>query len=179
MARAGAGDRIAWQLLYARHRDRVFGIARRFLGEDAAARDATQDVFISLFAHARRYRPSASFLAFLRRVTVNRCINARAEAFAARREPASDEALLQVVDERPDPERRLEQEQTAAAVHAALAALPPRQRMVVVLARFEGLSYQEIATALDCSISSVESLLFRARQALARTLSGWGPQGIP
>jgi len=172
MARAGEGDRTAWQALYARHRNRVFAIARRFLGEDAAARDVTQEVFISFFAHARTYRPSASFLAFLRRVTVNRCINARAEAFAARREPGSDEALRQVVDEHPDPERRLEQEQTAAAVHAALAALPPRQRLAVVLSRFEGLSYQEIAAALDCSISSVESLLFRARQALARALSG-------
>jgi len=172
MARAGKGDRTAWQALYARHRYRVFAMAHRYLGDESSARDVTQEVFISLFAHARRYHPSASLVAFLRRMTVNRCINTRAEAFAARRELEADEVLLQVADEHPDPERRLDQAQTAAAVHAALAALPPRQRMAVVLSRFEGLSYQEIAAALDCSVSSVESLLFRARQALARTLSG-------
>jgi len=58
------------------------------------------------------------------------------------------EALLQVVDKNPDPERRLDQLETAAAVQAALAAVPTRQRMAVVLSRFEGLSYQEIATAV-------------------------------
>jgi RNA polymerase sigma-70 factor (ECF subfamily) len=172
MQRAGEGDRAAWRALYLRHKDRVFGIARRYLGVDASARDVTQEVFIALFAHAKRYRPSGNFLGFLRRLTVNRCINLRAEAFASRREPGAHEVLLQVADEHPDPERRMEQEQAAAAVHAALAALPPRQRMAVVLSRFEGLSYQEVAVALDCSVSSVESLLFRARQALARTLSG-------
>lgn len=57
-------------------------------------------------------------------------------------------------------------------MQAAIAALPARQRMAIVLSRFEGLSYEEIAAALDCSVSSVESLLFRARQGLARALSG-------
>jgi RNA polymerase sigma-70 factor (ECF subfamily) len=172
MARAGDGDRVAWQALYVRHRDRVFGIARRYLGDDVTARDVTQEVFVSLFTHARTYRPSASFLAFLGRVTVNRCINVRAQAFEARRETQGEDALDAMEDERPTPERRLEQAQTAAALQAALAALPPRQRMAVVLSRFEGLSYQEIAAAMECSISSVESLLFRARQALVRTLGG-------
>jgi RNA polymerase sigma-70 factor, ECF subfamily len=172
MARAGEGDRGAWQALYLRYKDHVFGIARRYLGDEAAARDVAQEVFISLFTHARTYRPSTTLLGFLRRVTVNRCINARAGAFEGRREPQADEALLRIPDVRLDPEKRLEQLETVAAVRAALAALPPRQRMAVVLSRFEGLSYQEIAAALDCSVSAVESLLFRARQELAHTLSG-------
>ncbi len=172
MARVAAGDRAAWRVLYLRHKDQVFGIARRHLGDDAAARDVTQEVFISVFEHARTYRPLAGFLGFLRRVTVNRCINVSAASFQARREPRGEEALLAVPDEGPDPARQLEQQETAAAVHAAVAALPPRQRMAVVLSRFEGLSTQEVAAALDCSASSVESLLFRAREALARSLSG-------
>ena len=57
-------------------------------------------------------------------------------------------------------------------MRSAIAALPERQRMAVILSRWEGLSYEEIAAALDCSISSVESLLFRARQALGHTLFG-------
>ena len=84
---------------------------------------------------------------------------------------ADDSLLLQVPDSAPSPESALERRETAAAVRAAVAALPPRQRMAVVLTRFEGLSYAEVADALGCSVSSVESLLFRARQALAVTLS--------
>jgi len=172
MSRAGEGDRSAWKALYVRHRDLVFRTALRFLADEPAARDVTQDVFVSVFAHARSYRPTGSFLSYLRRVTVNRCINARASAHLARRHPSSEEALRELVDHGPGPEARLEQQETAAAVRAAVAALPSRQRMAVILSRFEGLSYEEIAAALECSISSVESLLFRARQTLARTLSG-------
>ena len=172
MSRAGEGDRSAWKALYVRHRDLVFRTALRFLADEPAARDVTQDVFVSVFAHARSYRPTGSFLSYLRRVTVNRCINARASAHAARRHPSSEDVLREVVDHSPGPEARLEQKETAAAVRAAVAALPPRQRMAVILSRFDGLSYEEIAAALECSISSVESLLFRARQTLARTLSG-------
>ncbi len=174
MARAGKGDRAAWRTLYVRHRDRVFRTALRFLADKAAARDVAQDVFISLFARAGSYRPTASFLTFLRRVTVNRCINARASAHEAHRLPSTDPetALSDVADGMPDPEARLERRETEAAVRAAVTALPARQRMAVILSRFEELSYEEIADALGCSISSVESLLFRARQALARALSG-------
>ncbi len=175
MARAGEGDRAAWKALYVRHRDRVFRIALRFLEEEASARDVTQEVFISLFARASSYRSSGSFPSYLRRVTVNRCMNARASAHETHRVASADVALKEVVDRSPDPEARLQHEQTAAAVRAAIAALPPRQRMAVILSRFEDLSYEEIAATLECSISSVESLLFRARQGLARFL-GRGAQ---
>jgi RNA polymerase sigma-70 factor (ECF subfamily) len=172
MASAGEGDRTAWHALYVRHRDRVFRTALRFLADEAAARDVTQDVFVSVFAHARSYRPTGSFLSYLRRVTVNRCINARASAHETRRDPSGEAALHDVMDGDANAEARLEQHETALAVRAAIAALPPRQRMAVILSRFEGLSYEDIADTLDCSVSSVESLLFRARQTLARTLAG-------
>jgi RNA polymerase sigma-70 factor (ECF subfamily) len=175
MARAGEGDRAAWKALYVRHRDRVFRTALRFLAEEPAARDVTQEVFLSLFAHAKSYRPTGTFLSYLRRVTANRCMNVRASAHETRRVQSADAVLREVADQSPDPEARLQHEQTAAAVRAAIVALPPRQRMAVILSRFEGLSYEEIAATLECSISSVESLLFRARQGLARSL-GLGAQ---
>jgi len=172
MTRAGRGDRTAWHALYVRHKDFVYFTALRFLGEEAAARDATQDVFVSLFSHAKAYRPTASFWSYLRRVTVNRCINERTLAQNRRRQDVPETALDQIAARGLDVEALLERGQSEAAVRAAVAALPERQRMAVVLARFEGLSYEEIADALDCSVSSVESLLFRARQKLARALVG-------
>jgi RNA polymerase sigma-70 factor, ECF subfamily len=172
MVLAGQGDRAAWQAVYIRHRERVFRIAHRFLGEEAGARDVTQEVFVSLFARAKSYRPTASFQSYLRRVTVNRCINARASAHRAHRLEASEVTLSELADRAPDPAARLERHEAEKAVRSAIAALPERQRMAVILSRWEELSYEEIAAALDCSISSVESLLFRARQALAHALSG-------
>jgi RNA polymerase sigma-70 factor, ECF subfamily len=172
MSRAGAGDRSAWHALYVRHRQFVYATAVRFLDDEAAARDVTQEVFVSLFSHARAYRSTGRFMAFLRRVTVNRCINERSSARIRRSSAAPEVALEAVPDGHPDPEARLERAQTASTVRAAVAALPDRQRMAVILSRFEGLSYEEIAQALDCSVSSVESLLFRARQKLADALAG-------
>ncbi len=174
MARAAEGDRNAWHALYAEHRDFVYATALRFLGDEAGARDATQDVFVSLLSQARSYRPTATFSTYLRRVTVNRCINERASARVRRRAEAPGPALEleEVASRDPGPEALLERGETDAAVRAAVGALPDRQRMAVVLSRFEGLSYQEIARALDCSVSSVESLLFRARQKLAQSLAG-------
>ena len=167
MGRAGEGDRNAWHALYVEHRDFVYATALRFLGEEAGARDATQDVFVSLFSSARSYRPTAEFSTYLRRVTVNRCINERASARNRRRAEAPGPALDEIASRNLGPDALLERGETEAAVRAAIAALPDRQRMAVVLSRFEGLSYEEIADALDCSVSSVESLLFRARQKLA------------
>ena len=172
MSRAGEGDRVAWQMLYARHRQFVYATAFRFLDDEAAARDVTQDVFVSLFSHAGAYRSTAKFQTFLRRVTVNRCINERASARNRHAVESPDQALATVAGHREDPEAQLERDQTAAVVRDAVAALPARQRMAVILSRFEGLSYEEIAQALDCSVSSVESLLFRARQNLAVALAG-------
>jgi RNA polymerase sigma-70 factor (ECF subfamily) len=170
MARAGEGDRAAWHEIYVAHRDSVYATALRFLGDEASARDVTQDVFVSLLSHARSYRPVARFSTYLRRVTVNRCINERASARNRGRAEDPGPALERMASTEPGADALLERGETEAAVRAAIAALPERQRMAVVLARFEDLSYEEIAEALDCSVSSVESLLFRARQKLAATL---------
>jgi RNA polymerase sigma-70 factor (ECF subfamily) len=172
MVRAGGGDRDAWHALYDRHRSFVFATALRFLGDEAAARDTSQDVFVSLFSHAKAYRPTASFSSYLRRITVNRCLNERASARNRRRQEGFEPELEAIVAGDLDPHALLERREIELAVRAAIAALPARQRMAVILSRFEGLSYEEIALALDCSVSSVESLLFRARQKLASALTG-------
>jgi RNA polymerase sigma-70 factor, ECF subfamily len=170
MARTGEGDRAAGHELYVAHRDAVYATALRFLGDEAAARDVTQEVFVSLLTHGGSYRPTARFSTYLRRVTVNRCINERASARHSGRVEASGPVLDDVASGEPGADALRERAETEAGVRAAVAALPERQRMAVILARFEGLSYEEIAEALDCSVSSVESLLFRARQKLAATL---------
>lgn len=172
MARAAEGDRGAWRALYERHRDRVYRVALRCLGDDALARDVTQDVFVAVLSGAARWRPSAELATYLHRATVNRCLNERASARNRLRGPG---ALEEQASRDPDPEASLVRREADAAVRAAIAALPERQRMAVVLSRFEGLSGEEIAVALGCSASSIESLLFRARRTLAKLLAPVGP----
>ncbi len=171
--RAIAGDRAAWRALYEEHDDFVFRVAVRFLGDEAEARDVAHDVFVQVFTRVATYRPAGRFRTYLYRVVANRCLNERARARQKRRAPGSEgdeSALAAVPDPAGSPEEQLGRAQEAREVRAAIARLPERQRLAVILSRFEGLSYEEIAAALETTVSSVESLLFRARQALARDL---------
>ncbi len=165
-----AGERAAWRELYERHVEFVFRVAARFLGDEAEARDVAHDVFVSVFARISTYRPAGRFRTYLYRVAANRCLNERA-LFRHRRSAGHDEDVLAAaVDGSASPEEDLAREQEAARVREAIARLPERQRLAVILSRFEDLSYEEIAAALDTTVSSVESLLFRARRTLAKDL---------
>ncbi len=171
--RAIAGNRTAWHALYLAHNEFVFRVAARFLGDEAEARDVAQDVFVQIFTRLSTYRPVGRFRTYLYRVVANRCLNERARARHQRHATADehDDAFAAVTDLAESPEERLVRREEARRVRAAIARLPERQRLAVVLSRFEGLSYEGIAAALDATVSSVESLLFRARQALARDLA--------
>lgn len=168
MRSVAAGDRQAFKVLYERHADFVFRTAYRFLFDEEDARDITQSVFITVMQVAHRYRPEAKLTTWLHRVVVNRCLNYRARASHRLRASQHESDLLDQVPapEEDRPDHLLDRARRAAHVRDALLELPERQRMAVVLRRFEDLSYEEIAEALGCTRSSVESLLFRARQSL-------------
>ncbi len=169
--RAIEGDRAAWRALYEQQGDFVFRVAVRFLGDEAEARDVAHDVFVNVFTRISTYRPAGRFRTYLYRVVANRCLNERAR-FRHRRAGAGkdEDALAAVPDGALSPEDHLARAQEARRVREAIARLPERQRLAVILSRFEELSYEEIAAALETSVSSVESLLFRARRSLAREL---------
>jgi len=171
MARAAAGDRAAWHALYVAHADFVHRTASRFAGNEADARDITQDVFLSLFLHAGGWKPTASLTSWLWRLAANRCLN---EGAKAGRRLAAGAAALETVPEPPEraPDRQLERHEEQERVRTAIMALPERQRLAVILSRYEELSYEGIAQALSTSVSAVETLLFRARRSLAQKLAG-------
>jgi len=171
MSRAAAGDRGAWRELYEAHRDFVFRTALRFTGNADAARDVAQDVFVALFTSGRGFDPKGKFTTYLWRVVANRCLNERARSRQRLEDPADERTLQLPGPAEQAPDRQLERREVQDKVRGAILALPERQRLAVVLRRFEGLSYEGIAEALECSVSSVESLLFRARENLARSLA--------
>ena len=166
------GNRQALGILYERHAAFVFRIAYRFLFNEEDARDITQSVFVTLMQSAHRYRPDAKLTTWLYRIVVNRCLNHRSRASHRLRGSRNEHDRREQVPapEEGQPDRLVDRARQRARLEAALLELPERQRMALLLKRFEEMSYQEIAEAVGCSRGSVESLLFRARRSLRKLL---------
>ncbi len=164
-----AGDRRALRVLYERHAELVFRTAYRFTLDEEEARDITQSVFVTLLESARSYKPRAKLTTWLYRVVVNRCLSHRSAARIRLRVTGDVQDQLDQVSAPAEtrPDRLVDQAVQAARLREALRQLPERQRMALALKLFEELPYEEIAEIMDCSRSSVESLLFRARRSLS------------
>ena len=167
LARYAEGNQAAARTLTARHAPRVFALARRMLGEVTEAEDVTQEAMLRLWKVAPDWEADrAAVSTWLYRVASNLCI----DRLRRRRELGGD-AVPDLADETPGPERRLQARDQAAALRQALASLPDRQRLAIVLRHFEDRPNPEIAAILDASVEAVESLLARARRDLAARLA--------
>ena len=176
------GDREAFRELFEAHKDRVWTVALRFTGDESAARDVTQQVFLKLFTSIAGFRHESNFKTWLYRMVANECM----DEFRKRRRlipldffrPASgadsdeDCGGVELEDWRQEPlqEERLAQIEVSEAVLAALTQLKPKLRMAIVLKYFEDLSYEQMAEALGCSMGTVASRLNRGHKELARRL---------
>lgn len=174
MGLAGAGDTAAFEQLVERHQRLVIGTVGRMLGSPSDAEDIAQQVFVRVWKNVNRYEPRAKFTTWLLKITRNLVFN---ELRRRSRHPAvplqsqADEEERPLKDEHAvAPDATLLEHELQEAVDAAIARLPETQRMAVILRRYEELSYEEIAEALDQSVSAVKSLLFRARTELRESL---------
>ncbi len=162
-----AGDQAAARTLTLRHAPRVFALARRMLGDATEAEDVTQETMLRLWRMAPDWEEGRAALGtWLYRVASNLCV----DRLRRRREVGSD-AVPEIADDAPGATRRLEARDRAAALETALAALPERQRLAIVLRHFEERGNPEIAVILGVSVEAVESLLARARRDLAARLA--------
>lgn len=177
MARIATGDHAAFRALVERHQDAVVGTVAKMLGNASEAEDISQQVFLRIWHHARRYRPDAKFTTYLFTITRHLVFN-ESRRRSRRKEVSTDErsesSHLQIeADPDRQPDSELLQAELQVAVDAAIAALPEAQRMAVVLRRYDQMPYEEIASVLDLSVSAVKSLLFRARTTLRDALSSY------
>jgi RNA polymerase sigma-70 factor (ECF subfamily) len=178
VARIARGDREAFGELVERHHRRLLRVCERLLGDAEESRDAVQEVFLKVMVRAGSFKPRALVSTWLYRVAVNHCLNVLRRRRLRRwvsLSPAEDESAATPIDpaeERADPHRELDARRRWSQVERAIAALPPSQRAVLVLARFEELSYKEIAETLGITLGAVESRLFRAMRALERAQEG-------
>lgn len=177
--RAVAGDQGAYELLVIKYQRRVERLVGRMVRDVDLVADITQETFLRAWRALHQFRGDAQFYTWLYRIAVNAAKKALVDL---RRDPVITESALRGAGSDDDdetsvlerelisdetPETVLAAQEVAAAVNDALAQLPEELRQAVTLREIEGLSYEEIATAMDCPIGTVRSRIFRAREAIS------------
>jgi RNA polymerase sigma-70 factor (ECF subfamily) len=171
MAAFCAGDRSAFDALFRRWAAPLLRYLERMLRDAAAAEDLVQEVFLRVYGARERYEPQARFSTWLYRIATNLALNElrrprRREPHASLDQPGSPVLAADA----PAPEAALDARRLSARVEQQLARLPERQRAALCLAAVEGLSYAEVAAALEISESAVKALVHRARTTLVAHL---------
>jgi len=163
LARHVAGDPAAFGEIVARHRDRLWAVALRTLGDPDDAADAVQDALLSAFRHARGFRGGAAVTTWLHRIVVNACIDLARRRATHPARPVADLPEFGGRDEAADRDIQL-------AMLAGLRALVPEQAAAIVLVDIEGFSVAEAAEILEVPAGTVKSRCARGRAQLAQLL---------
>lgn len=175
-----AGERRAYDLLVIKYQRRVERLIGRMVRDSDLVQDIAQETFIRAYRALAQFRGDAQFYTWLYRIAVN---TAKKQLMELKRDPLVFQSQLKGAedDETSAPERELNaniadtetpeavlaSKEIANAVNAAMEALPEELRMAITLREIEGLSYEEIAQALECPIGTVRSRIFRAREAIS------------
>jgi RNA polymerase sigma-70 factor (ECF subfamily) len=175
MAKVARGDENAFAKIVAKHQDAVLGTVAKMTNQSSDTEDIAQQVFIRLWKSAERYQPTAKFTTFLFTITRNLVFN------ATRKKSGKNEYSFDALegkwrqsiedkssDSRPD--KSIEQTELRQIIDQAISSLPEKQRLAVILRRYEKMPYEEIAETLGISVPAVKSQLFRARTALRESL---------
>jgi RNA polymerase sigma-70 factor, ECF subfamily len=169
LRRHAAGDNEAFGELFRRHRDRLWAVALRTVGEPEEAADALQDAMVSAFRRAGDFRGESAVTTWLHRIVVNACLDRLRRRAARPAVPAgSDQALEALAPQDGDHARATE---TRLDVDAALRILSPEQRAALVVVDMLGFSVADAAAILDISPGTVKSRCARARARLLPQLS--------
>jgi RNA polymerase sigma-70 factor (ECF subfamily) len=175
MALIGRGDTRAFEKLVERHQSLVVGTVARMLGSNSDVEDLAQQVFLRVWRSAGRYVPRAKFTTWLLKITRNLVFNEMRRTKRQAHVPIQPEAQaeeLPLKDESvQSPAESLLEHELQRAIEDAIMELPATQRMALILRRYEGRSYEEIADILDLSVPAVKSVLFRARTELRARLA--------
>lgn len=178
--RVQAGDKKAFDLLVSKYHRKVIRLISRLVRDPAEVEDIAQEAFIKAYRSMPQFRGDSAFYTWLYRIAVNTAKNA---LVASNRRPVPLSDLTRSDDESdaepwtPEagidsqtPEAMLSSRQVAQTVDKAMQALAPDLRTAIMLREIEGLSYEEIAEAMNCPIGTVRSRIFRAREAIALEL---------
>lgn len=157
------GDESVFSELLKRHKEKVRNIIYMTLSNSDGVDDIAQEVFITVYRHLKSFRFESQFTTWLYRITINKCKDHL-------RKKNIRSIFLPLKDEEPVFESINEDTDIRHIVLNAIATLPDKLRIPLVLKDLEGFSYQEIADTMECEIGTVKSRIFRAREALKKIL---------
>ena len=163
------GNENAFGQLVKKYQHAVFNTIYRYIGNYEDVEDVAQEVFIKVWQNAQKFKGESKFSTWLYRITVNQCLNYKTKH---KRRPISLDEMTEK-EQIPDSlivEVDHEKRKKAEFVRKAINELPERQRIALVLSKYEEKSYKEIAKIMGVSLSAVESLIFRAKQRLKKKL---------
>jgi RNA polymerase sigma-70 factor (ECF subfamily) len=174
--RVQKGDKHAFDLLINKYQHRIVSLVARYVNDHAEALDVAQEAFIKAYRAMGNFRGDSAFYTWLYRIAINTAKNWLVAQ--KRRPPASD---IDAVDaeqydmdsrlkDKGTPENELLREEIRQTVYRSIAELPEDLRTAIVLREMEGMSYEEIATTMECPIGTVRSRIFRAREAIDEQL---------
>ena len=172
--RARLGYQRAFEMLAVKYQRRVERLIGRIVRDPDRVRDLTQDAFLSAYRALPKFRGDSAFYTWIYRIAINTAKNLLVtqgrrpstlkESNDGDSETFEDNAALSNID---TPESLYQTKQIGEAVNEAMAALPEELRSAIVMREIDGLSYEEIAAAMDCPIGTVRSRIFRARESIA------------
>ena len=175
--RVQRGDKKAFELLVIKYQRKLLRLVSRLVRDQAEAEDVVQEAFIKAYRAVPQFRGDSAFYTWLYRIGINTAKNYLVTQ--GRRTPTSTDANTEEAETFEDadslrdintPESMLATKQIARTVNQAMAVLPEELKVAITLREIEGLSYDEIAAAMDCPIGTVRSRIFRAREAIAEKL---------
>jgi len=174
-----AGNKAAFDKLVLKHKDRIFNLCFRFLGDYQEANDSAQEVFVKAYRSLKGFRFESVFGTWLHRIAVNTCKNkvksleyryAKKMVYLDNPGAVQDTRGLEISDETQSPLAELEKKERMQLIQRAIESLPPEQKMVVILRDIQGLPYDDIADITGYGLGTVKSRLSRARLELRREL---------
>jgi RNA polymerase sigma-70 factor (ECF subfamily) len=173
------GDTSAFGEIVLKYQDRIYNLCRHMLGNAHDAEDAAQDAFLKAYQALPKFQPDASLYTWLYRIATNTCIDyKRKPVFESlfRSSADGEELVHDRASDEPSPERLYQSRQVDQALREGLGKLSPKLRAIIILKEVEGLSYEEIAEALDISLGTVKSRISRAREELQESLKKFREQ---
>ncbi len=173
------GDIKSFEKLMEKYQKLVINTAYRLIGDKTEAEDIAQEVFLNIYSHSWRYKPQAKFSTWLFKITRNICLNRlrgkRRHPTVSLDSPIKTEKgeIARDIPDKPQvvADAILEKKEIQALIKDAIDSLPLKQRMAVILAKYDNLPYQEIARIMGCSVIAIKLRLHRAKAALKERLT--------
>lgn len=177
VSRVQRGDKAAFDLLVIKYQHKLVHLVNRYVKDPSEAQDVAQDAFIKAYKALGEFRGDSAFYTWLYRIAINTAKNyllsrtRRHSDFEIEMQDAEDIENAPQLKDIETPEEHLMNEQIMQVLKTTIENLPEEMRIAITLREFEGMSYEEIAEAMDCPIGTVRSRIFRAREAIDEKLN--------